>query len=264
MTHCDISSDSELPALTFTAFPDNIFTDFKKAHLGIAAHPCEPLPRESRTPRVTIPCLVSYSITLLFERLCVVVRRTILQMRLFRRLTHFFSLPTPHLPDLVADSSALTKISRHEMALGSESIAYLTRRFSSKKRCPCTALFSPTCHPWSYRPLQFGGDNESRSRGSTVKRFLFELLFSFLRTIIGCSLGCVVFVLGALASDMNVGILWLRAVFRNFCSTWSGMKQPCTRRISAFALAALCIVGAPLCAKSQVGSCRTCDLRGFI
>ena len=159
----------------------------------------------------------------------------------------------PHLPHLVADSSALTNISHPEMALGSESISYLTRRFSYKNHCLHSALISPTCHPWSCRSLQL--HNESRSRGSTVKRCLFELLFSFLRTIIGYSLGCVVCVLGALASGMNAGILWPRAVLRDFCSTRAGMKRPCTRRIPVFALAALCIAAAPLCARSQVGSC---------
>jgi hypothetical protein len=134
----------------------------------------------------------------------------------------------------------------------------------SQNRFLQSALFSShyhadrSCCPiphWSPRPIQLVVDNESRSRSSAVEQFYFELLFFFLRTVIGYHLGCMVYVLGAIASVLNVGILWPGAdVRRHFFRTWSGMKRPRMRRIPAFALAALCIAAAPLCAKSHVCS----------
>ena len=107
-------------------------------------------------------------------------------------------------------------------------------------------------------------DHESRSFGSAVEKNYFELLFSFLRTVIGYHLGCVACVLRALASDMNVGIPWPGAsVRRIFRSTWSRMKRRCMRRITAFALAALCFATAPSCVKSQVCARDTCELGGY-
>ena len=168
------------------------------------------------------------------------------------------------------DCAACTKISHQETAQGCESISCLNGRFPSQNRCFRSALFPSTynagclCCPiprWSPPPLPTVVEHESRSFGSAAARFYFEVLFSFLRTIIGYNRACVFFVLRALSSDLYSGFLCAGAnVRRHLCRTWADLKQPRMIRIPTCALVALCIATSPMCVKSQVSTCDTCKL----
>jgi hypothetical protein len=69
------------------------------------------------------------------------------------------------------------------------------------------------------------------------------------------SVSCVVFVIGALFSDLNAGILFSWSDLRRVLSgTQSGFKRPRLNRIPTFTLVALCLAAAPWCAKSQVSN----------
>lgn len=166
--------------------------------------------------------------------------------------------------------AASTKIYHQETAQGCESISCLNGRFPSQNRCLRPALSPSTynvgclCCPiprWSPCPLRPAVDDESRALGSFAEQFFFELLFSFFRTIIGYNRACVSFVVRALSSDLSPGILRAGAnVRRHLCSTLAVIERPHMRRIPTCLFFALCIATSPLCAKSQVSTCDTCEL----
>ena len=103
----------------------------------------------------------------------------------------------------------------------------------------------PPCSPGNLLPV-VGGDSLALDRADPP--FYFEELFSFLRALIGYSLGYEVCVLRSF-------ILFAWSIRRCFGGPWSGIKRPGMRRIPACAVVALCLATGPWCANSQLHSC---------
>jgi hypothetical protein len=163
-----------------------------------------------------------------------------------------------------ANSPAPTKIVHPDMSHCSQSITLHNRRVPSQNRRSQPAPLPPTNHAgrrcccvsqWAPRFLSPDVGVESLALDGADSSFYFEAFLCCLPAAIVYSVGCAAFVIGALSSDLNAGILCARSNLRRvFDGTQSDIKRPRLNRISTFTLVALCVAAAPWCVTSQVGN----------
>jgi hypothetical protein len=162
-----------------------------------------------------------------------------------------------------SNSPAPTKVVHPDMSHCSESISRHNHRVPSQTRRLQPAPLGCFCvSHWAPRFLSTDVGVESLALGVADSPHYFEAFLFCLRAAIVYSVGCVVFVIGALCSDFHAGILcaWcdLRRVFGG---TLTGTKRPRLNRISTFTLVALYLAAAPWCATGQVGNHEICEFK---
>ncbi len=152
--------------------------------------------------------------------------------------------PPPPLTFTSTDCAAPTKIFQPDKAHCNESNTCHNSHVPSHNRwhqpAPLSATDPTVCRLiplWSPRPPPPVVGGKLSVLDGADSSFHFEAMFSFLRAVVGFSLGCVAYALRSLPSHFNA------------------VKRPRTRRIPAFALVALSIATAPWSVHSQVDNC---------